>query len=118
MAVDRRRARRLVAGAWVLSAIFASPSLVFFMETSVDGVMQCWIDFPKLWQWKLYMTLVALTVFLFPTVIIAACYAVIVYTIWSKGKVMTVTSKALGARSKLMEGEKGRAVENSREKNA
>ncbi|XP_045111027.1 cardioacceleratory peptide receptor-like isoform X3 [Portunus trituberculatus] len=94
-----RRARRLVAGAWVLSAIFASPSLVFFMETSVDGVMQCWIDFPKLWQWKLYMTLVALTVFLFPTVIIAACYAVIVYTIWSKGKVMTVTSKALGARN-------------------
>ena len=63
--------------------------------------MQCWIDFPKLWQWKVYMTLVALTVFLFPTVIIAACYAVIVYTIWSKGKVMTVTSKTLGARSEL-----------------
>lgn len=47
------------------------------------------------------MTLVTLTVFFFPTVIIAACYAVIVYTIWSKGKVMTITTKALGPRSKL-----------------
>ncbi|XP_050733700.1 cardioacceleratory peptide receptor-like isoform X2 [Eriocheir sinensis] len=94
-----RRARRLVAVAWLLSAVFASPSLVFFKETSVDGVVQCWIDFPKLWQWKLYMTLVTLTVFFFPTVIIAACYAVIVYTIWSKGKVMTITTKALGPRS-------------------
>ncbi|XP_045616732.1 cardioacceleratory peptide receptor isoform X3 [Procambarus clarkii] len=94
-----RRARRLVLVAWLLSAVFASPSLVFFMEARVDGAIQCWIDFPEAWQWKLYMTLVALSVFLFPTVIITACYAIIVYTIWSKSKIMTVNSKALGSKN-------------------
>ncbi|XP_037790853.1 cardioacceleratory peptide receptor-like [Penaeus monodon] len=94
-----RRARRLVVVAWLLSAVFASPSLVFFMEAYVDGVNQCWIDFPEAWQWKLYMTLVAITVFFFPTIIIAACYAIIVYTIWSKSKIMTVTSKAMGSKN-------------------
>ncbi|KAK4301317.1 hypothetical protein Pmani_026523, partial [Petrolisthes manimaculis] len=79
-----RRARRLVVVAWLLSAVFASPCLLFFMEASVDGVVQCWIDFPEAWQWKLYMTVVSLTIFLFPTFIITACYAIIVYTIWSK----------------------------------
>lgn len=63
------------------------------------GVVQCWIDFPEAWQWKLYMTVVALTIFLFPTLIITACYAIIVYTIWSKSKMMTVGAHALGVPS-------------------
>ncbi|XP_071518344.1 cardioacceleratory peptide receptor-like [Panulirus ornatus] len=94
-----RRARRLVLVAWLLSAILASPSLIFFRETSIDGVIQCWIDFSEPWQWKVYMTLVALTVFVFPTVIITACYAIIVYTIWSKSKIMTLSSKTFGAKN-------------------
>ncbi|XP_069191327.1 cardioacceleratory peptide receptor isoform X2 [Procambarus clarkii] len=69
------------------------------MNFSGSWAIQCWIDFPEAWQWKLYMTLVALSVFLFPTVIITACYAIIVYTIWSKSKIMTVNSKALGSKN-------------------
>lgn len=41
------------------------------------------------------MSLVAMTVVICPTVIITACYTVIVYTIWSKGRVMTVRTKAI-----------------------
>ncbi|XP_066944832.1 cardioacceleratory peptide receptor-like isoform X2 [Macrobrachium rosenbergii] len=94
-----RRAKRLVLAAWFLSAIFASPSLVLFMETFVEGVPQCWIDFSEAWQWKVYMTLVSLTVFVFPTVIITACYTIIVYTIWSKSKIMTVSTKAIHSKN-------------------
>lgn len=59
------------------------------------GVPQCWIEFSEAWQWQVYMSLVALTVVICPTVIITACYTVIVYTIWSKGRVMTVSTKSV-----------------------
>ncbi len=47
---------------------------------------QCWIDFDATWKWRLYMTLVSITLFVIPALIISACYIVIVVTIWSKGK--------------------------------
>jgi hypothetical protein len=37
------------------------------------------------------MTLVAVTVFVIPALIITACYTVIVLTIWSKSKLLTST---------------------------
>ncbi|KAK7603715.1 hypothetical protein V9T40_003714 [Parthenolecanium corni] len=49
---------------------------------------QCWIELQP-WQWKVYMTLVAITVFLIPAIIITACYTIIVYTIWTKSKVLS-----------------------------
>lgn len=61
----------------------------------LPGVPQCWIEFSEAWQWQVYMSIVALTVVICPTVIITACYTVIVYTIWSKGRVMTVRTKAI-----------------------
>ncbi|XP_076048545.1 cardioacceleratory peptide receptor-like isoform X2 [Oratosquilla oratoria] len=84
-----RRARHLVRAAWMLSVVFSSPSLSLFQETIVDGVPQCWMQLPEPWHWQLYMALVTLTVFVFPTIIITGCYAIIVYTIWSKSKIMT-----------------------------
>ncbi|CAG2062841.1 unnamed protein product [Timema podura] len=57
------------------------------------GKLQCWIDFPEPWQWQVYMTSVAVALFIIPAVIISACYTVIVVTIWSKSKVLTPTGR-------------------------
>nr|XP_015835205.1 PREDICTED: cardioacceleratory peptide receptor 2 isoform X3 [Tribolium castaneum] len=57
------------------------------MNFSGSCMPQCWIDL-QTWQWKVYITLVALVLFVFPALIISACYAVIVRTIWSKSKLL------------------------------
>ncbi|XP_019867076.2 cardioacceleratory peptide receptor [Aethina tumida] len=82
-----KRARVLVILAWALSIFFALPTAYLFEEKSIDGLSQCWIDL-KDWQWKVYMTLVSLALFVVPALIISACYAVIVWTIWSKSKIL------------------------------
>ncbi|GFG34763.1 hypothetical protein Cfor_04642, partial [Coptotermes formosanus] len=84
-----KRARLLVAVAWVISAIFSVPILILYHETAIEGRLQCWIEFSEQWQWQLYMTLVAVILFVVPALIISACYTVIVSTIWSKSKQMT-----------------------------
>ncbi|XP_069696760.1 cardioacceleratory peptide receptor-like [Periplaneta americana] len=84
-----RRARLLVTVAWVISAIFSVPIVILYHETPIQGRMQCWIDFTEQWHWQLYMTLVAVTLFVVPALIISACYTVIVSTIWSKSKQLT-----------------------------
>ena len=88
-----RRARGLVAAAWILSFVFSAPILHFYntKETKEYGT-QCWINFSEPWQWQLYMTLVSLTLFVIPAILIAGCYIVIVCTIWNKGKEMSVGS--------------------------
>ena len=48
----------------------------------IDYGTQCWIDFPEPWHWKLYMTLIAITLFLLPAICIATCYTVIVRYIY------------------------------------
>ena len=58
------------------------------LEHQLDYGMQCWIDFPAQWHWQLYMVLVALSLFIFPALIIASCYTLIVVTIWKKSKIM------------------------------
>ncbi|CAL4121812.1 unnamed protein product, partial [Meganyctiphanes norvegica] len=91
--ITGQRARRLVIVAWILSAIFASPSLYLFSEVEYHCRTQCWLHMPEVIGWELYVWLVALTVFIFPTILITACYAIIVYTIWSKSTTMNVPSK-------------------------
>lgn len=82
-----RRAKVLVGVAWFLSAAFASPILHFYnTKETEDYGTQCWIHFEQQWQWQLYMTLVSVTLFVIPAFLIAACYIIIVCTIWSKGK--------------------------------
>ncbi|XP_046390486.1 cardioacceleratory peptide receptor-like isoform X2 [Ischnura elegans] len=97
-----RRARILVAAAWLLSAIFSLPILIFYREKSVQGQLQCWIEFQEQWEWQLYMTLVAAALFVAPALLIAACYALILLTIWSKGQRLHVASAIpnSGSRSK------------------
>jgi neuropeptide S receptor 1 len=82
-----KRARVLVILAWLLSFVFSLPTIFLFEEKPIEEIPQCWIDL-QAWQWKVYMTLVAVVLFVFPALIISACYAVIVWTIWSKSKLL------------------------------
>ncbi|KAE8747391.1 CCAP-receptor [Frankliniella occidentalis] len=83
-----RRARILIATAWLLSIIFSLPIIIFYEEKLIQGRLQCWIHFDKQWQWQVYMTLVSVKLFLAPALIISACYLVIVITIWSKSRLL------------------------------
>lgn len=95
-----KRARILVGVAWLLSALFSSPVLFLFtLQEPPHYGTQCWIDFKEPWQWQVYMTLVAVTLFFIPTILISACYIIIVITIWKKGKAMQTTAAAAAASS-------------------
>ncbi|GFV03182.1 cardioacceleratory peptide receptor [Trichonephila clavipes] len=83
-----RKARWLVASAWGISAIFSIPSIFLSSKEEVKGMSQCWIDLDP-WQWQVYITLVAVSLFFLPALIIAACYTIIVYTIWTKSRLMS-----------------------------
>jgi len=83
-----RRARALIGCAWILSFVFAVPSVFINEEAVIQGRTQCWIEMSP-WQWKLYISIVATTVFVVPAIVISGCYAIIVYTIWSKSKLLS-----------------------------
>ncbi|RWS06333.1 cardioacceleratory peptide receptor-like protein [Dinothrombium tinctorium] len=65
----------------------------------MKGHPQCWIDLQQ-WQWRLYITLVALSLFFLPAVIISCCYLIIVHTIWKKSKRMAFSQSASKQRKK------------------
>lgn len=81
------RARLLIITAWTLSVIFSIPAVFVNSDQVIKGIPQCWIDMEP-WQWKVYITLVATSLFFIPAIIIAACYTIIVTTIWKKGRSM------------------------------
>ncbi|CAL1302152.1 unnamed protein product, partial [Larinioides sclopetarius] len=99
-----RKARWLVASAWGVSAVFSIPSAFLSSKEEVKGMSQCWIDLDP-WQWQLYITLVAASLFFVPALVIAACYTVIVHTIWTKSRLMSYPklSKSSIADSKKSE---------------
>ncbi|RZF44133.1 hypothetical protein LSTR_LSTR012955 [Laodelphax striatellus] len=81
-----RRAKLLVIASWLISFLFSSPIMVLYEEREIQGRLQCWIELAEPWQWRLYMSLVTVTVFLVPAIVIAVCYALIVHTIWTKSR--------------------------------
>ncbi|KAH8359070.1 hypothetical protein KR093_004120 [Drosophila rubida] len=88
-----KRARHLVAGAWLLSALFSLPILVLYEEKLIQGHPQCWIELGSPMAWQIYMSLVSATLFAIPALIISACYAIIVKTIWAKGSIFVPTGR-------------------------
>ncbi|XP_076255315.1 cardioacceleratory peptide receptor-like isoform X2 [Rhynchophorus ferrugineus] len=82
-----KRAKLLVILAWLVSIIFSLPTLFLFEEKPIEQIPQCWIDLQQ-WQWKLYMTLVSLALFVIPALIITTCYLVIIWTIWAKSRAL------------------------------
>ncbi|KAL3272407.1 hypothetical protein HHI36_013883 [Cryptolaemus montrouzieri] len=79
-----RRAKCLILTAWLFSIILSLPILFLYEEQVIQGQTQCWLEFSEQWKWKLYMTLVSLSLFVIPAAIIATCYAVIIAIIWTK----------------------------------
>uniref|UniRef100_T1L6F3 G-protein coupled receptors family 1 profile domain-containing protein n=1 Tax=Tetranychus urticae TaxID=32264 RepID=T1L6F3_TETUR len=85
--IRARRAKFLIAFAWTLSGIFSIPTLFLYKIHNIEDKPQCWIHLePE--EWQIYMTLVATSLFFIPTVIISACYSIIVHTIWTKSRLM------------------------------
>ncbi|XP_076278874.1 crustacean cardioactive peptide receptor isoform X2 [Lasioglossum baleicum] len=82
------RARALVVAAWSLSALFSAPIFFLYEEKLIEGKTQCWIELDTQTHWRIYMSLVSVSLFIAPTLIIGGCYAVIVATIWSQGGVL------------------------------
>uniref|UniRef100_A0A0K2V4B7 Cardioacceleratory peptide receptor 2 [Tribolium castaneum] n=1 Tax=Lepeophtheirus salmonis TaxID=72036 RepID=A0A0K2V4B7_LEPSM len=94
-----RRAKVLIILAWALSIIFSAPILHFYTtKETQDYGTQCWIDFDQKWHWKLYMTLVSVSLFVIPAFIIAGCYFIIVRTIWKKSKEVITSASSLYKR--------------------
>ncbi|XP_016988368.1 cardioacceleratory peptide receptor [Drosophila rhopaloa] len=89
-----KRARHMVAGSWILSALFSMPILVLYEERLIQGRKQCWIELGTPLAWQVYMSMVSTALFVVPALIISACYAIIVKTIWAKGSIFVPTERA------------------------
>jgi len=99
-----RRARILVAVAWILSAIFSTPMLIMYEEGMVQGHVQCWIDLEEAWQWRLYITLVAVSLLVLPALLIFSCYIVIVVTIWKQSAALTSSATPSQSTTRSVKG--------------
>ncbi|XP_031776917.1 cardioacceleratory peptide receptor isoform X2 [Nasonia vitripennis] len=82
------RARALVTAAWSISVLFSVPIIFLYEERIVEGKNQCWIELGSPANWRIYMTVVCLTLFIIPAIIIGGCYMVIVWTIWSQSSAL------------------------------
>ncbi|XP_032815566.2 neuropeptide S receptor [Petromyzon marinus] len=80
------RSRQLVAAAWCLSLLFASPTIALYtLKLLPNGEQQCWVVWAdKEIFWTSYMTTVACLVFFIPLTVICVVYFFIVRTIWRK----------------------------------
>lgn len=83
--INRRWATLLSKGKSFRGISLIIPDAILF---NLLDQTQCWIDLGSPWAWKLYMSLVSAALFVFPALIISACYAIIVRTIWAKGAIL------------------------------
>ncbi|XP_056010363.1 cardioacceleratory peptide receptor-like isoform X2 [Ostrea edulis] len=82
-----QRVKALIVLQWTFAALFSLPMFKFeivhkIYQESIKSF--CMINFPAQWAWKLYLTLVAIAVFIVPAILIAICYIVIVVIIWRR----------------------------------
>lgn len=75
------RAKHMVFSAWFLSALLSIPALFLNQIRIKNNLPQCWIELNP-YEWRLYFTLVSLSLFFIPTLIIFFCYVCIIRTIW------------------------------------
>ncbi|KAG6453484.1 cardioacceleratory peptide receptor [Manduca sexta] len=96
------RARALIVSAWLISIVFSIPILILYEVKEVQGELQCWIELGTPSRWQIWMTLVSVMIFVLPALTIAACYAVIVLTIWTKSKAVVMSPPINSRRTKTM----------------
>lgn len=82
---SEKQAKMSIAIAWCLSCLFSIPALFLNEVEVIKNQPQCWIDLDPN-QWRIYITLVAVSLFFIPAIIISTCYFLIVYTIWTKNR--------------------------------
>lgn len=85
---NRSRGYHLVAASWILALIYALPVTFFTTIKEIDGLPQCWIDLDN-FGWRIYLIYLTSLLLIIPTLIIAICYVHIVYTIWSKVRLVS-----------------------------
>ncbi|KAI0239891.1 Cardioacceleratory peptide receptor [Lamellibrachia satsuma] len=101
-----RRAKILIATAWALSFIFAIPQIVLFEDQiwAQDNKHHCGIHlFSTAQHWQIYLMPIAISLFFLPGIIITFCYVMIIFTIFSKSKIMAAnagTARNGGVRSR------------------
>ncbi|XP_060065612.1 cardioacceleratory peptide receptor-like [Ylistrum balloti] len=84
-----RHHRVLISLGWFFSFLFSLPLLHLYNEEVVDGgvdgpKVQCWMFLPEPWMWKVYITLIAMAIFVVPALIIMFSYLFIICIIWRK----------------------------------
>ncbi|KPJ11677.1 Cardioacceleratory peptide receptor [Papilio machaon] len=104
------RARGLIVSAWLISIIFSIPLLILYEVKEVQGQLQCWIDLGTPRRWQIWMSMVSVMIFVLPALAIAACYAVIVLTIWTKSKAVVMSPPINSRRTKTMRNAKIKSV--------
>lgn len=67
-----------------------------------SGQLQCWIELGTARRWQIWMTLVSVMIFVLPALAIAACYTVIVLTIWTKSKAVVMSPPINSRRTKTL----------------
>ncbi|KAL8564317.1 hypothetical protein ACOMHN_004374 [Nucella lapillus] len=78
-----RQAHLLVLTAWTFALLFSLPQVfIFSLMEAEEGVYDCWATFDPPWTLTLYVTWNVLSVFLAPSLILAALYGLISYTVW------------------------------------
>ncbi|KAG1712248.1 Cardioacceleratory peptide receptor [Nymphon striatum] len=92
------RGRILVALAWGLSVVFSSPTLYLYDVKDIMGKSQCWIDLGGTMEWRIYIMVIAFALFFIPTLIITACYAIILNCIFTDDAVFDKYSKRASSR--------------------
>ncbi|XP_048775569.2 cardioacceleratory peptide receptor-like [Ostrea edulis] len=84
------RAKVLISAAWILSVLFSVPTLALFDVTSVTyngkNITLCEPIFHHENEPRIYLTLIAIAAFIFPAIIIAVCYCVIIIVICRSSK--------------------------------
>ncbi|XP_077994336.1 neuropeptide S receptor-like [Glandiceps talaboti] len=86
------RARRMIAGAWVLAFVFAVPQLFIFVlveKTNDEGEIRYFcksVGYTAEWQRKVYFTWMTAYILVVPATVISYCYVRIVLVVCSQGR--------------------------------
>lgn len=77
----RDRAKHMVFIAWFLSGLLSIPAIFLNQIRIKNNLPQCWTELSAS-EWRLYFTLVSLSLFFVPALVIFYCYICIIRTIW------------------------------------
>ncbi|KAF6770878.1 hypothetical protein AHF37_10188, partial [Paragonimus kellicotti] len=88
---QKTRARLLIGAAWVAAALFGLPGALL-AHKDYEGTEHeaCLLNFTKISP-QVYLTSIAVSVFVLPACIIATCHVIMVATIWTASKLQTAT---------------------------